>query len=294
MKIRLLGTGTPTPSLSRMSSGYMIEMGNQVILFDHGPGAYHRMMEAGIKATQVTHVFFSHLHYDHCLDYARLVLTRWDQGAGKIPELKVFGPAFLKRMTELLFAREGVYGPDLTARTEHPLSLDIYQARGGVLPRRWPAPEVRELSGGSVVEEKGWQVKAAGVPHVQPHLICLGFRFEAPEGIFVYSGDSGPSEAMVKLAEGCDVLVHMCHYLSGSELSPDLAKGTSGHLEVAEVAQQAGAKNLVVSHVTEQMDRPGVRERVIREMAEIYTGNLFFGADLMEIPLSGPVPAKLN
>ena len=76
MKIRLPDTGTPTPSLSRMSSGYMIELGNQVILFDHGPGTYHRMMEAGIKATRVTHVFFSHLHYDHCLDYALLVLTR--------------------------------------------------------------------------------------------------------------------------------------------------------------------------------------------------------------------------
>ena len=120
-----------------------------------------------------------------------------------------------------------------------------------------------------MVEEKGWRVKAASVPHVQPYVICLGYRFETPDGIFVYSGDSGPSEAMVKLAEGCDVLVHMCHYLSGSELSPALAKGTSGHLEVARVAQQAGAKNLVVSHVAEQMDRPGVRERVIREMAEI-------------------------
>ena len=265
-----------------------------MILFDHGPGGYHRMMEAGIKATQENHVFFSRLHYDHCLNHARLVLTRWDQGAGGILELKVFGPVFIKRMTEFLFAREGVYGPDLTARKEHALSLDICQARGGVLPRRWPLPEVRESGGGSVVEEKGWQVKAAGVPHVQPHLICLGYRFEAPEGIFVYSGDTGPSEGMVKPAEGCDALVHMCHYLSGSELSPDSAMGTSGHLEVARVAQQAGAKNLVVSHVTEQMDWPGVRERVIREMAEICTGNLFFGADPMEIPLAGPEPAKLN
>ena len=145
-----------------------------------------------------------------------------------------------------------------------------------------------------MVEEKGWQVKAAGVPHVQPHLICLGYRFEAPEGIFVYAGDTGPSEGMVKPAEGCDVLVHRCHYLSGSELSSDLAKGTSGHLEFARVAQQARAKNLVVSHGTEQMDWPGVQERVIREMAEISTGNLFFGADPMEIPLAGPEPAKLN
>ena len=53
-------------------------------------------------------------------------------------------------------------------------------------------------------------------------------------------------------------------------------------------------RNLVVSHVTEQMDVPGVRERLIREMSALYAGNLFFGEDLMEIPVGPPVPAKLD
>ena len=92
MRVTLLGTGTPTPSLVRMSSGYLLRIGNDVILLDHGPGAYHRMMEAGVAALDVSHVFFSHLHYDHCLDYARLLITRWDQGGHGIPELKVYGP----------------------------------------------------------------------------------------------------------------------------------------------------------------------------------------------------------
>ena len=39
---------------------------------------------------------------------------------------------------------------------------------------------------------------------------------------------------------------------------------------------------------------PGIRERVIREMAEIYRGNIFFGEDLMEIPVAGPRPAKFD
>jgi hypothetical protein len=42
------------------------------------------------------------------------------------------------------------------------------------------------------------------------------------------------------------------------------------------------------------MDVPGVRERVIREMSEIYSGNLFFGEDLMEIPVDDPVAEKLD
>ncbi len=48
MRIRLLGTGTPTPSLRRMGSSYMVETGGDTILFDLGPGACHRMLEAGI------------------------------------------------------------------------------------------------------------------------------------------------------------------------------------------------------------------------------------------------------
>src|SRR5581483_8585468 len=62
MRIRLLGTGTPTPSLKRMSSSYLVEVGERKALFDFGPGAYHRMMEAGVRATQITDVFFTHLH----------------------------------------------------------------------------------------------------------------------------------------------------------------------------------------------------------------------------------------
>ena len=51
MRIRLLGTGTPTPSLRRMCSGYVVEVGEDVIVFDHGFGAHHRLMELGIPAT---------------------------------------------------------------------------------------------------------------------------------------------------------------------------------------------------------------------------------------------------
>ena len=61
MKITLLGTGVPKPQLHRASSGYMVEVGDDIILFDQGPGTYHRMMEAGKRAVDITHVFFSHL-----------------------------------------------------------------------------------------------------------------------------------------------------------------------------------------------------------------------------------------
>ncbi len=53
-------------------------------------------------------------------------------------------------------------------------------------------------------------------------------------------------------------------------------------------------RNLVLSHVTMQFDRPGMRERVIREIGEIYKGNVIFGEDTMEIPFTSPAAVKLD
>jgi ribonuclease BN (tRNA processing enzyme) len=276
-----------------MSSGYVIEIGDDVIVFDHGFGAHHRLLELGIAATRVTHLFFTHLHYDHCGDYGRMVLTRWDQGAGQFPDLKVFGPPPLRRMTEQLFSPDGVYGPDLEARTSHGCSLGIYEARGGHLPRVWPKPEVREIAPGDAVESKGWTLTVGAAEHFSPYLRTLAFRLTTPEGSLVYSGDSGPIPSMKPFARDADVLIHMCHYISGTALNEAFADSCMGHLELAHLAADAGVRSLVTTHITEQFDKPGVRERVIAEMSRIYSGALYFGEDLMEIPLRGPSLAKL-
>jgi ribonuclease Z len=292
MRIRLLGTGTPTPSLKRMSSGYLVETGARKILFDFGPGAYHRLLEAGVKPVQVTDVFFTHLHYDHCLDYVRLVMTRWDQGAGKIAELNVYGPVHTRKMTDSII--NDVFGPDLEARTELPMSQAVYVARGGKLPRAKPKPVVREVKNADVVSTDDFVVKVHSVIHAQPILECFGYRLEAEGASFAYSGDAGPCKAMEDLARNADVMVHMCHFISGTALNAEFEKRNGGHLEIARLAQAAGVRNLVASHITEQMDVPGVRERLIREMSEIFKGNLFFGEDLMEIPVGAPGPRKLD
>ena len=288
MKIVLLGTGTPAPSLQRASSSYLVDLDGSVVLFDFGPGAYHRMMEAGYAATAVTDLVFSHLHYDHCLDYARLVMTRWDQGAGQIPELNVYGPAHTARMTRLLFAVDGVFGPDIEARTTLEPSVQVYESRGGTRPRKGPDPAVREIASGDIVEGRSWTLKTVSVPHAQPALECLGFRLDAPTGSFAYSGDAGPSGAFARLAAGSDVLVHMTYQISGTAPGTEWTRGAAGHLEAAQVAADARVRTLVVSHVSNQMDVPGVRERLIAEMAEIFEGNIVWGEDLMDVPVDDP------
>jgi len=294
MKLWLLGTGTPTPSLRRMCSGYVLRVGDEYLVFDHGFGAHHRLLELGIPATEVSHVFLSHHHYDHMGDYPRLLLTRWDQGAGKIKELDVYGPPPLKRITERLLDDDGVFGPDLISRTENQCSIDVYRARGGIGKRGRPAPILHELGPTDVVRTNDWTVRVAPVNHFSPHLVSYGYRLDADGQSFVYSGDTGPSRALTELAQNCDVLVHMCHYLSGTAPSKTFSAFTMGHLELARMAQDACVRNLVITHVTEQFDRPGLRERVLREMGAVYKGNLFFGEDLMSVPFEDPLPVKLD
>jgi len=295
MKITLLGTGTPHPSLKRASSGYLVEVGDDKIVMDHGPDAHHRLIETGVKATEVTHAFFSHLHYDHCMDYPRLVLQRWDMGADKIPDLKVYGPPPIRRMTRLLFDPDGVFGPDITARVNHQLSIDVFESRGGGTPRKWPKPEVTEVKPGDTIEGRGWKVTVAEASHAQPELECYAFRLDAEDGSMCYSGDSGGvCGDVIELARGVDVLIHMVHFMSGTEPSVAYRAGCGNHLDTARIAKKAGVKTLVTSHMLATIDAPGVRERILKEMMDIYDGRIIWGEDLMVVPLRGPERVRMG
>lgn len=285
MKVILLGTGTPSPSLERQSSGYLFEVGDDLIVMDHGPGAHHRLIESGRRAVDVNHAFFTHLHYDHCMDYARLVLQRWDQGADRIPDLDVYGPPPIARMTDLLFAADGVYGPDINARTTHQSSIDVFEARGGKAPRKRPAPRVGEVHHGDVVEGDGWKVTVGYAQHAQPQLECLAFRLDTEDGSVCYAGDNSLSDEVVELARGCDLLIHMNNHFSGTEPSLAYRRASGNHEDTAETARRAGVKAVVLTHLLVQIDQPGVREEIIHEIRKRYDGTVIWGEDLMELSL---------
>ena len=263
LTITLLGTGTPAPSLVRQSSGYLIEVGSDLIVWDHGPGAHQRLIESGHRSIDTTHAFFTHLHYDHCMEYGRLVLQRWDQGADRIPELNVYGPPPMARMTEQLFGADGIYGPDIRARVEHRSSLDVFEARGGKLPRKRPAPRVTEIHAGSVVEGNGWKVTVGHAQHVQPYLECLALRLDTKEGSVCYTGDSGPSDTIVELAKGCDILIHMNHYFSGTEPTPAYRAACGNHRDNAIIAKRAGRQD-AGADASARADRPARHPRTDR------------------------------
>jgi ribonuclease BN (tRNA processing enzyme) len=294
LTITLLGTGTPAPSLERQGSSFLFEVGDDLIVMDHGPGAHHRLLEAGHRAVDVTHAFFTHLHYDHCMDYGRLVLQRWDQGADKIADLDVYGPTPISRMTDLLFGDDGVYGPDIRARIEHQSSIDVFEARGGTAPRKRPVPRVKEIRAGDVIQGKTWEITAGHATHVQPYLECLAFRLDTEEGSVCYSGDSGANEEMVELATGCDMLIHMNHCFSGTAPSPAYRDAVGHHKANAITARRAGVKTLVLTHMLSQIDQPRIREQIVHEIQQEFPGKVIWGEDLMQLRLAGPVIANIE
>ena len=195
----------------------------------------------------------------------------------------MYGPKPASHIFALLFGEDGVFAGDIDARTRNESSVALYHARGGAGPRARPHPHVTELQHGSTVEGGGWTVRAVETPHTQPQLISLAYRLDCEEGSLVYSGDTGPCDVLVELAQGADILIHMCHYVSGTEYNKAMSWGTAGHKHAAEHAQSAGVGTLVLTHMTRQIDTDGVRERVLKEIGDIYGGRVIVGEDLKTI-----------
>lgn len=184
MKLTLLGTGTPNPLANRAGSSYYLEVGSDRILIDCGPGSANRLIEAGIRPTEITHLLLTHLHYDHCVDFACIHAWRWDQGIGQIPHLKLLGPSGTRSFYEALFGDSGAFKPDIQARTEHPLSQAVYESRGGKLPRQPPQVDLSEIEAGDKLNLGSCTLQVTQGIHAEPYLTCLAYRVESGEIIF--------------------------------------------------------------------------------------------------------------
>ena len=242
------------------------------------PGIVHRLDKdtSGLLVAakhDAAHAGLSRLFEAHDLERAYLALV-W--GA----------PAPAQKMTDQLFSADGVFGPDLLARTQHPGSHFIYERRGGQMPRLAPKPVVHEVAHGNRFEADGWRMEVAEVVHVQPQLTCLAYRVETVEGMtIVFGGDSAPTDRLTSLARGADVLLHMCHFINGAIDDDRLTSCCSGHLDAATTARDAGVKTLVLVHLTEMMETPGIRERVLADVAGVFEGQVIFAEDLLDVPL---------
>jgi len=151
------------------------------------------------------------------MDYARLVHAAWDEGGAP---LRVFGPEPIAQITDGYFGCDGVLTHDLRARTELSPSQEVWKARGGTLPRPWPAPVVTEIEPGFSFDGDGWRLGSCSVPHAQPLLSCMAFSVDCDGRRFVYSGDAGLCDSLRALAQDADFLLHWCYRLDGEATHP--------------------------------------------------------------------------
>ena len=183
-EIILLGTGTPYPDPNSFGPATAVVVDGRVFLFDAGAGVMRRMNAAKLPLSGPEAVFITHLHSDHTLGYADLILTSWIMRRAK--PFPVYGPPGLRRMTDHLLA---AFAEDIEIRTN---GLE-HEVAGGY------RVDVTETRAGLVYEKDGVRVTAIAVPHgAWKH--AFGYRIDTPDRSIVISGDTRPSEELVKAA----------------------------------------------------------------------------------------------
>jgi ribonuclease BN (tRNA processing enzyme) len=285
MHLQVLGSGSPTPRLARAGTAIVALFDDAGVLFDCGPGTTLRLVQADVALSRVTHLLFTHLHFDHCTDFPFFALARWDQAAGSAAELQVIGPPGVEPFTRRLFGPDGAFAPDIAARRFHPMSQAVWTERGGSLPRPAPELSVQEVPVGHLMRGGRWTIRAGLASHAQPHLECYGYRIETADRTVVFTGDTGYCPSIVELARGADVLIHMCTFLD-DELAalgiPGMENVTGSPSVAASVAAEAGVGELVLTHLqSPRLQTPDGQAAAITAAGRIFGGPVRMASDLL-------------
>lgn len=202
-EVILLGTGTPYPDPLTSGPATAIVVGERVFLFDAGPGVMRRLKAANLPINGPEALFITHLHSDHTLGYPDLMLTSWVMR--RRAPFPVYGPRGLRRMTNHLLA---AFAEDIRIRTN---GLEQEVAGGYRV-------DVHEIRGGVAYEKGGVRVTAIVVEHGS-WKNAFAYRIDTADRSILISGDTRPSEALVKAARGVDILIHEVY--SASHLKPE-------------------------------------------------------------------------
>jgi ribonuclease Z len=282
--VTLTGTGVPHPSPGRAGPGVLVRHGETALQFDAGRGTMLRLTEAGTAAHQLDALFITHVHSDHLVDLADVVMTRWIQGtlhpAGPLPIVAPDGEC-------IRFARHMLdpFVDDIALRLEH---LDGRAPELDIRPFALPASpvEVWRSTDGSVI------VEAVGVHH-EPVREAVAYRVRTPAGVVVISGDTRVCDEVLDVAVGADVLVHEA--CRTSAMAPLIA-GTpfetifdyhADTVALGRMAEAAEVRHLVLTHLVPPPTDPAGEQAFADDVREGgYTGPLTVGHDLFTVELT--------
>jgi ribonuclease BN (tRNA processing enzyme) len=278
-RLILLGTGGgPRPRRASSAAAQVIVSRGAAYVVDCGDGVARQLVLAGVSLPWLRHIFLTHHHSDHNADYGNLIWLAW--AAGLQTRVDTWGPPPLEKMTQLFFEMNAY---DINTRIAD-------EGR----PPLIPLVNVHELSqGGLVLQDENVKVTAALVHH-PPVAPAFGYRFDGRDRSIVISGDTAPSDNLISLAQGADVLVHDALYAPGVDRlvagvpnATTLRQSILSHHTSAEdagrVAKAAGVKMLVLSHLVPAED-PAVSDQMwVDAAAKHFRGSIVVGKDLLEI-----------
>lgn len=214
MKLTVLGGAGVWPPAGAACSGYLIEHGGYRLLVDPGYATLPRLLELA-PVGAVDAILISHGHPDHVADLNPLLRAR-SMGDEPTPSLPIHAlPGALRAV----------------------LALD----RPGMLDAAY---EIREFSAGDAMTIGPFQVETRLLPHSLPN---AGTRMSADGRSITYTGDAGPTDDLVDLASGTDLLLAEATHVE--RVPVDMVGLLNCALDVGRQASRAAAKRLLLTHL---------------------------------------------
>jgi len=280
--LTFLGTGAPRPSLKRYGPTIMVEAGEHRFLIDAGWGVRQRLYRVGgfKLITGIEHILITHLHYDHTLGLADIWLTGWLYGR-RVP-LNVMGPPGIASMLE---------------HTQRAFDWDLENRRLVGVPMQGTRINAIELTPGIIFDKDGLKITAFEVEHgpidretgelLKMAGMSFGYRVDYKGRSVVFSGDTRPSEELVRQSQNVDVLIHETQVPSpGNSKEAILANvSLSVHTspeQAAKIFNDTKPRIAVYSHI---IPPNRTEEEIVNATRPNYKGPLRVAHDFMKITI---------
>jgi ribonuclease Z len=301
LRVTFLGTSAAQPTVRRNLSGLAVRHGGELLLFDCGEGTQRQMIAFG-TGFDVGAIFFTHFHADHWVGAIGFLRTL--SMAGRVRPLDLYGPRPARRLLEtVLFAGADPFGYEVRIREIEP-GVEVRRERARVTA--FQVDHRIAAVGWLLVEDERPgrfhpdRAAALGVPEgplygelQRGRPVSVGGRVVDPDEVVeparrgrrvAVSGDTRPCAGTVEAARDADLLVHEATFGDAEEARARETMHSTAR-EAARVAREAGARRLVLTHLSTRYDQDP--SPLLEQATAEYQGDLLVAHDGMglEIPL---------